>query len=138
MPLGQGLHVAGGDIYRVDPLQRAYADAQRRRPEVVETAERVLAGQAFLHQALQVAVRGGAAGAGAPGHFAEGQLAFGVGQVFRKRAAMDTDWMVPERFSPGASGISFAGGCEVFNGSVSSPRLIHRLRSALRWRGRRP
>ena len=28
--------------------------------------------------------------------------------------------MVPERFSPGASGISSAGGCEVFNGSVSS------------------
>ena len=56
-------------------------------------------------------------------HFAEGQLAFGVGQeVFRKRAAMDTDWMV-QALSPGASGISSAGAAQVSNGSVSSPRL---------------
>ncbi|MCY1373185.1 hypothetical protein D9M69_604420 [compost metagenome] len=130
--------MAGGDVHRVDTLQRGDADAQRRRSEVVEAAERVLAGQAFLHQALQVAVRGRAAGAGAPGHFAEGQLDLGVGQ--------DVEEARGDGHRLDGAGALFARRVRhlVRRGLRSVQRLglltrgFHRLRSALRWRGRRP
>ncbi|MNH15980.1 hypothetical protein D3C79_756060 [compost metagenome] len=84
MLLGQGLHVLGGDVYRVDTLQGADANVQGGRPQVVQAAGRVLLGQAFLDQALQIAVGGRAAGSGAPSDLPQRQLTLGIGQDLEK------------------------------------------------------
>ncbi|MNE62358.1 hypothetical protein D3C80_1576330 [compost metagenome] len=84
MPLRQGLHVLGGDVHRVHPFQGTNADTQRRRAEVVQRTGRVLPGQPFLDQALQIAMRRGAASAGAAGNLAQAQLTLGIGQHIQK------------------------------------------------------
>jgi hypothetical protein len=88
------------NFHRIHALERANADAQCRAAQVVKAAGRVLSCQTFLDQALQVAV---GRGAPVPVRLATSPSASSLSalaRTMRKRAAIETDWMVPERFSP--------------------------------------
>ncbi len=84
MTLRQSFHMLRCDFHRIDTLQRTYADAERCRPKIVKSADRVLLCKPFLHETLHIAMRCRSACSCPLRNFTQWKLVFGIGQNFQK------------------------------------------------------